>query len=58
MNPFTLGYLGLSKASWRTPEIEALAQSALASLKTLPATVIHGGGLATHCFGPLRVRCG
>jgi len=47
MNDFTLGYLGLSKASWRTPEIEALAQSALASLKTLPATVIHGGGLAT-----------
>lgn len=40
MNKITVGYMGLSKASWKTPKIQTLMRQAVDSLKTLPDTAI------------------
>jgi len=47
MKSFKVGFMALSKASWATPEIEALRENALASLKTLPYEIVHGNALTT-----------
>lgn len=47
MNKFTIGYAGLSKASWKTPKITALMHSALDSLKQLPVKIVNENDLTT-----------
>lgn len=47
MKNFNVGFIALSKASWATPEIERLRQSALESLKALPHEIVHGDALTT-----------
>ncbi len=47
MNEFTIGYAGLSKASWKTPKITALMHNALGSLKHLPTRIVHDDDLTT-----------
>ena len=45
MKKLTIAYVGLSKASWKTPEICTLMQTALKSLKKLPVEIIHSDDL-------------
>jgi len=47
MKSFKVGFMALSKASWATPEIEALREDALKSLRTLPYEIVHGDALTT-----------
>ncbi len=47
MNKFSLGYIALSKASWVTPEIDALRTRTLKRLQQLPVEVVHGNALTT-----------
>jgi L-fucose isomerase-like protein len=47
MKAFNVGFIALSKASWATPEIDALRKAALDSLKTLPFDIVHGDALTT-----------
>ncbi len=47
MQPFKIGFMALSKASWATPEIDALRERALKSLQSLPYEVVHAGALTT-----------
>lgn len=45
MKTIRIGYMGLSKASWKTPKIMALMQDTIASLSTLPVKIIHAKDL-------------
>ena len=47
MKEFKVGFIALTKASWATPEIEGIRNSALASLKTLPYAIVDGNALTT-----------
>jgi L-fucose isomerase-like protein len=47
MKEITVGYMGLSKASWKTPKICGLMDQALASLNTLPVKVVSAPELTT-----------
>ncbi len=46
-----IGYIAISKASWMTPKIDAIAADTLKSLKTLPYEVIHRGVTTTEAEG-------
>jgi L-fucose isomerase-like protein len=43
MSKLKVGYVALSKASWKTPEIERFRNEALAGLKKLPYEIIDSG---------------
>ena len=47
MDGMTVGYAGLSKASWKTPKITALMHHALTGMKQLPARIVHDDDLTT-----------
>ena len=47
MRKFKTGYFALSKASWATPEIEAVRIGMLDNLSSLPCEVVHGNALTT-----------
>jgi L-fucose isomerase-like protein len=47
MKQFKIGYFALSKASWATPEIEAVRIGMQESLAALPYELVHGGALTT-----------
>ncbi len=47
MSTIKIGYLALSKASWRTPAIDELVRKTLVNLKTLPYEIVHAPDLVT-----------
>lgn len=47
MKPLKIGYMALSKASWRTPKIDAIVAAAAANLKTLPYEFVMPGAPVT-----------
>jgi len=50
MKRLTVGYIALSKASWKTPKICDLMGATLDNLKNLPVEIVHGKGLTTTEF--------
>ncbi len=47
MKQFKIGYFALSKASWATPEIEAVRTGMLDSLSSMACEVVHSDALTT-----------
>ena len=55
MKKLCVGYAALSKASWKTPKISGLMESALKSLKNMPLDVIHAEDLTTTEFEAIEL---
>lgn len=47
MKPLKIGYMALSKASWRTPKIDAIVEKTAENLKKLPCEVVVPESLVT-----------
>ena len=56
MKNLKLGYLAISKASWMTPKIEAIAAETFTNLQTLDAEIIYHGVTTTEAEGIERAE--
>ena len=48
METMKIGYIAISKASWMTPKIDAIAKRTFENLQTLPAEILYHGVTTTE----------